>query len=61
MMTISVEPHIKICVDRIPESELRLIMAQMLQRLSMLDGMDMLRSNFPLVMSVYEPPGRFNP
>jgi hypothetical protein len=58
---MQVDAHIKICVDRIPEAELRNLVAEMLQRLSMLDGMDVLRSNYPLVAAHWEEPVRFNP
>jgi hypothetical protein len=58
---MQVDAHIKICVDRIPEAELRNLVAEMLQRLSMLDGMDVLRSNYPLVAAHWEAPRSFNP
>jgi hypothetical protein len=58
---MQVEPHIKVCVDRIPEAELRNLVAEMLSRLAQLDGMDVLRSNYPLVAAHWEEPGRFNP
>jgi len=56
-MEIEPEPHIMACVNKIPESESRLLIGQMLQRLSMLDGMDVLRSNYPLVAAHWQEPG----
>jgi hypothetical protein len=56
-----IEPHIQACVDKIPESELRLLVGQMLQRLVQLDGPALVGQMFAPIGKAWCDPPQWRP
>lgn len=56
-----IEPHIKATIDKIPDAELRPLLAGILQRLVACDGAAFACLQFPAVARCWQDPGTFYP